>query len=188
MNNRVRHIALMAVFSALSIVLKLLSVNLTTVRFLNFSPITLVLSGYFFGPFYGLFIGFLTDTVYTFTRPGIWNVFSQPTLFKTILNVLTTFWNLFTVSTMLWGLSGGLVRKFKRPFIGLLLLLALTAILETSINTVQMVLWNYPTKVIITQLPQRIIQMAFRTPIIIIAANELIYRLEKTDMIEIYNL
>ena len=191
MNNRNRQIAIASIFSALSIVLKILSVNLTTIRFLNFSPITLILAGYFLGPYYGLIIGFITDTAYSLTLPGNWVIFSQPkTISEIIFIAMTTLWNLFTVSTMLWGLCGGLIKKFnfRRPLLGLLLLVPLIAIIETSINTLQMVFWKYEMGVILTELPKRILSMIFRIPIFIVVCNELIFRLEKSDIIESYYL
>ncbi|MCK9536198.1 MAG: ECF transporter S component [Bacilli bacterium] len=191
MNNRTRHMAMASIFSALSIVLKILSVNLTTIRLLNFSPITLILAGYFLGPYYGLLIGFLTDTAYSLTLPANWVMFSQPkTIAGIIFTAITTLWNLFTVSTMLWGLCGGLIKKFnfRRPLLGLLIVVPLIAIIETTINTLQMILWNYEMGVILTKLPERILNMILRIPIFVVTCNELIYRLEKTNLIESYYL
>ena len=49
MNNKTRNLTLAAVFAALSIAFKLLSMNFNDFRLLNFSPITLLLAGYFLG-------------------------------------------------------------------------------------------------------------------------------------------
>ena len=103
MNNKTRNLTLAAVFAALSIAFKLLSMNFNDFRLLNFSPITLLLAGYFLGLKQGLLIAFLTDTVYAFFLSGNIALLKQADSFwGIILIVATKFWNLFTVSTMLW--------------------------------------------------------------------------------------
>lgn len=187
MNLKNKKIVLGGAFAALAVVLKIFSVNLSVIRMLNFSPIPLMLAGYFLGPFYGLFIGFLTDTVYAMTQPGFLAIFSDPhTTFAVILTSVSTIWNLFTISTMLWGLCGGLIKLFgqNRLLLALIILVPITSFAQTAINTLQMILWKWEMGTIIAGLPKRILNALVMCPIFILAGNELIPRLKQTDALQ----
>lgn len=185
MNNKTRNLTLAAVFAALSIAFKLLSMNFNDFRLLNFSPITLLLAGYFLGLKQGLLIAFLTDTVYAFFLSGNIALLKQADSFwGIILIVATKFWNLFTVSTMLWGASGAFIRMLglKRPLVALIIVAPLTGITETALNTIQM-LWGHPSpEVVISGLPLRIFNQLFRVPLIIMVTNTLMVQLEQKDL------
>ncbi|HHZ18138.1 MAG TPA: hypothetical protein GX390_02500 [Acholeplasmataceae bacterium] len=189
MSNRTRNITLAAVLAALSIVLKVLSLQFESFRILNFSPITLLMAGYFLGLKQGILIAFLTDTVYALFLPANQTALSQAEGFLEIAVVIATnFWNLFTVSTILWGAGGFFIKKigFKHQLFAIMIVAAVIALTETSINTIQMIIWKMPTA--IPGLPLRIFNQLYRIPLIIIATNEIMGRLENKELKEFLSL
>ena len=102
--------------------------------------------------------------------------------------IATNFWNLFTVSTILWGAGGFFIKKigFKHQLFAIMIVAAVIALTETSINTIQMIIWKMPTA--IPGLPLRIFNQLYRIPLIIIATNEIMGRLENKELKEFLSL
>lgn len=164
MNNQTKKLALASVLAAVAATLKVLSdlpVGLAG-RTLSFFSIPLLIAGYFCGPWFGLAAGFVADTVYAlvpFTKGNLGS--------------------LFTITTMIWGFSGFLIRKIKiKPLIFTIsIVVILTSFLETSLNTWFSYIYGYSKILSFAYSVKRIIEMFIRIPIIIHLTNKLILRM-----------
>lgn len=159
-NNKIRRIVLAALFAALASIIKALS--LEGEARLSFFQIPIMLAGYYLGGFYGLGVGFVADTVYFLTP---WTK--------------GTFWGIFTITTMLWGLSGAVLRKMKPSWINIILVILVSSIIETTINTIGISLYQsggWPT--VLANLSLRVGFMFIRIPINVILIRYLIQRFE----------
>lgn len=160
-NRQIRRIVFAALFAALASIIKFLSPETGDSR-LSFFQIPIMLAGYYLGGFYGLGVGFVADTVY-FLMP--WT--------------RGTFWGVFTISTMMWGLSGDVLRRLKPSLFNLILVIFISSVLETAINSFGLALYmsgGWPT--VFAGLSIRIIFMFIRIPINIIVIRYLIQRFE----------
>lgn len=172
--NETRKITVTAMLIAFAAVLKIISFSYSigggviTGR-ISFFAIPLMLAGYMFGPGYGLLAGFATDTVYILTNP------------------FATSWSVFTVSTMIWGISGYLLRKlrYKHFTMSLILIILITSLFETAINTLGMYLLDPSGGIAIVSLFMRIITQIIRLPLLVIVMRALVKSLEN-QMIEYF--
>ncbi|TVP96918.1 MAG: folate family ECF transporter S component [Acholeplasmatales bacterium] len=119
----IRRMSYLAILVAMSYVLKsVFTLELLTVRF-SFYEIPLFLTGVLFGPYYGLLIGFINDTLHIMTP-----------------NNFAVGYNLMTVAGMLWGLAGGLFfyrRRTLQP-VKLAVVIAVTYLLYFAIISLQL--------------------------------------------------
>ena len=133
----IQKITILAVLTALSIVLKKFSFDTGEYRISLFDT-PIILAGIIAGPLWGMFVAFCSDFFYS---------------------ILSGFPYSFIMmfSALLWGLVGGLFYKHKPRFILLLTALFFVAILGTVINSIQLLLW-YGEGSLIAGLPLRIKQ------------------------------
>jgi len=85
-------ITIVAILTALSVVLRIFALGVVSNNRIIFHNIPLILVGLYFGPLYGAFAGFICDLSSIIYQPG-WNP-------------------IFIVSTVMWGLLPGLLRNF----------------------------------------------------------------------------
>lgn len=171
--NETRKITVTAMLIAFAAVLKIISFSysigggMVTGR-ISFFAIPLMLAGYLFGPGYGLLAGFATDTVYILTSP------------------FATSWSIYTVSTMIWGVSGFILRKMKwKSFtLSLVLVILVTSLFETGINTLGLYIVDPSGGIAITSLVMRIVTLFIRLPLLVIVMRTLVKSLQN-QMIEI---
>ncbi len=164
-NKEIRTVVYAALFAAIASILKIYSLQLGAGWRISIFAIPIMLAGYFLGPIYGLAVGFVTDTVYMFISP------------------YASIWSIYTISTMLWGLSGYLIKKFKPSLIVIILVILFSSLLETSINSVALVIeggndWIY----VWTGLGKRLITLVIRLPFLIIVMKTLIQKLDMHEM------
>lgn len=125
----IRKMVLGALFAAMAVILKSYgSIMIGNAQRISYFQIPLLLGGYFLGPLYGLITGFICDTVYAFT------------------STQATFFSIYTLSTVIWGPAGALIRKLSHepakhiPFI---MVIGLTSVFQTAINTFGNYLYGY---------------------------------------------
>ena len=160
-NKDIRNIVYAALFAAIASVLKIYSLQITADWRISLFAIPLILAGFYLGPAYGLTVGFVTDTVYMIISP------------------YASIWSIYTISTMIWGLSGYLIKTMRGNIISIIIILALTSLLETSINSIAMLVeggkdWYY----VASGLPKRLITLVLRLPILITITKNMIDRLK----------
>lgn len=116
-----------SILLALSVTLKLYSFGSDKMRFSLFA-IPLLIAGTIAGPLTGGLTGLLADVIYGF-------FFSQ-----------YPFNPFYTVSMILWGVAGGLLRKkgLKVGITRLTVIIIFTSLLETTINTLGMIFFVDP--------------------------------------------
>lgn len=135
-----------AVLVAMSVVLKsFLSIETQIIRF-TFFDIPLMILGIVAGPVAGLVGGFVTDWMHVMFSPFAFS------------------FNLFTVSTMLWGFIPGLffIRR-KVTVKTLVFVVVITSLLAFTLNTYQLFLWYGDG--IYAALPMRIATMVIKLPV-----------------------
>lgn len=164
-NKDIRKIVYAALFTAIASILKIHSLQLGANWRISIFPIPLMLAGFYLGPMYGLAVGFATDTVYMLISP------------------YASIWSIYTISTMIWGLSGSLIRDFKPNLLTLILIITLTSLGETTINSLAMLIeggfdWIY----VYSGLLRRIITLLIRLPILVALMKIII---EKLKVLEI---
>lgn len=119
----IRRMSYLAILVAMSYVLKsVFTFELLTVRF-SFYEIPLFLTGVLFGPYYGLLIGFINDTLHIMTP-----------------NNFAVGYNLMTVAGMLWGLAGGLFfyKKAQLQPLKLAVVITITYLIYFAIISLQL--------------------------------------------------
>lgn len=137
-------LTIMATLMALSIVLKKFSIDTGVYRISLFDT-PLFLAGIIGGPIWGGLVALCTDIMY--------NLLSS-----------YTFSFLMMITTVLWGVVGGIFYYVKPKFITLLIVILVTSIVNTAINSVQLSIW-YGTSSMIAGLPLRIANMFIKWPI-----------------------
>ena len=160
-NRQIRRIVFAALFAALASIIKALSPETGDSR-LSFFQIPIMLAGYYLGGGYGLAVGFVADTVY-FLMP--WT--------------RGAFWGVFTISTMMWGLSGDVLRRIKPSLFNIIFVITLSGILETAINSFGLSIYlsgGWPS--VFAGLSLRVVFMFIRIPINIVVIRYLIQRFE----------
>lgn len=147
---RLRKIVYAGMFAAMGIVLKVFAITTGEFR-ASFFDVPLFLGGIVLGPVYGLIIGFVVDWLYVMIHP------------------LAFSFNLMTVSTMLWGLMGGLIFYQKKQLNTLLLIatIVITSVIAFSLNSIQLYIWLGPG--MFAQVPFRLLTMAIKWPIQVFA-------------------
>lgn len=160
-----RMITRIALLVSMAVVLKVF-VALTWAEYrLSFYDVPLMITGIMFGPFYGLVAGFATDVV-NIVYPNYAKGF-----------------NLFTVSSMMWGFIPGLF-LFKRKYsvLRLTLVVVLTSVVCFSINTVQLAWMSNGASLSWAFLTPRIITLLIKLPIQVIIVDVLFARVLFQDM------
>ena len=140
---QIQTITLMAILTALSIVLKKFSIDTGMFRISLFDT-PIILAGMIAGPLWGVLVGFYSDLIY-----GLISGYQ--------------FSFIMMLSALVWGLCGGFFYKRKVRFVLLLLVVLASGCITTSINSLQLYIW-YGGGMII-DLPQRIITMLIKWPI-----------------------
>lgn len=140
---QIQTITIMAILTALSIVLKKFSIDTGMFRISLFDT-PIILAGMIAGPLWGVLVGFYSDLVY-----GLISGYQ--------------FSFIMMLSALAWGLCGGLLYKKKLNFILLLLIILITSCVATTINSIQLYIW-YGGGMFV-DLPQRIITMIIKWPI-----------------------
>jgi ECF transporter S component (folate family) len=145
-NKKIRIIALAAVFASMAIVLKsFLSIQLGDDMRISLFPIPLLIAGYLLGPWWGLLVGFVTDTVYFMVSP------------------FASFYSIFTISTMIWGLAGAFIRFLpgKKEIWKYIVVIGITTVSETLINTLAFMVYGIPSQAIWIRLSVMLIRFPF---------------------------
>lgn len=151
-NKKIRKIALAALFASMAIVLKtFLSIQLGESMRISLFPIPLLIAGFLLGPWWGLLVGFVTDTVYFMISP------------------MASFWSVYTISTMIWGLAGGLIRLVpsKKELVKYIIIIGVTTISETLVNTLANEIYGFSNALIYW----RLLAMVIRFPFLVIATQ-----------------
>lgn len=160
-NQEIRKIVFASLFAATASILKIYSLQITTTWRISLFPIALILAGYFLGPLYGLAVGFVTDTVYMFISP------------------FAHIWSIYTLSTMIWGLSGYILSVIKPNILLFILVITLTSLLETTINSVAMLVESGISWITVyAGLGKRLITLVLRLPVLVIITKLIIKRLK----------
>jgi len=135
-----------AVLVAFAVVLKVgLSLTISTYRF-TFYDIPLMIIGIMFGPLAGVISGFTADWI------------------NIMVPNLATGFNLFTVSSMMWGFIPGIL-LYKKDFstLHLSLVVILVSIVTFGLNTYQLYLWMGTG--MYGSLPARVITLLIKLPV-----------------------
>ena len=140
----IKKITILSVLMALSVVLKKFSIDTGHYRISLFDT-PLVLAGFIGGPLWGMVVAFGSDLLY---------------------NLLSGYSYSFImmVSALLWGAVGGIFHYVKPKYLLLLLLILITGVLTTTINSLQLSLW-YGKESMLGGLPLRIANMLIKWPI-----------------------
>lgn len=141
-------ITLAAVFMALAIVLKSFSITTGQMR-LGFYEIPVVLSGMALGPLFGSLVGLGSDLIYS-------------------LSSGYSFSPIMMCSAIMWGFIGSLFYKKHMKLRYSFLLCLVASVLATTINSLQ--LYIYYGMGMVANLPNRILTMIVKWPIISISA------------------
>ncbi|MCF7925560.1 MAG: folate family ECF transporter S component [Candidatus Izimaplasma sp.] len=152
-----------AVLVAIAIVLKVgLSFTVATYRF-TFYDIPLMIIGMMFGPLAGAIGGFTTDWI------------------NILMPNLATGFNLFTVSSMLWGIIPGLF-LFKRNYsaLKLILVVTITSLLTFGLNSLQLYVWMQAG--MFAMLPVRLVTLLIKLPIQVVLIDILYHRVLIHDL------
>lgn len=155
----VQKLTIAALFVALGSFLKIYSIMITDSMRISLFAIPIMLAGFYLGPIYGLLTGFAVDTVYFMISP------------------YASFWSLYTVTTVIWGLSGWLIKLLHKRFgfFAFVLVIFLTSVFETGFNSFA----NYVYKLDVWgTLFFRIISMLFRYPLMVFVMNLLVTKLQ----------
>lgn len=163
-NKEIRNIVIAALFASIASILKIYSLQITPTWRISIFAIPLLLGGYFLGPYYGLLIGFVTDTVYMFISP------------------YASVWSIYTLSTMIWGFSGFLIKKLNWGLFGIILVISFTSISETLINSVAMYFDSRDIFAVLAGLPTRLTALVLRLPVLIIIFSFLKERLKQIEL------
>ncbi|MDD3999715.1 MAG: folate family ECF transporter S component [Bacilli bacterium] len=155
----VQKLTLAALFVAVGAFLKIYSIQVTDSMRISFFAIPIMLAGFYLGPVYGLLTGFAVDTVYFMISP------------------YASFWSLYTISTVVWGLTGALIKKAHQRFglFSFIFFIIITSIFETGFNT--MANYLYGLDIWLT-LVSRIITMLVRVPFLVFLMNLLVNKLK----------
>ncbi|HNZ50465.1 MAG TPA: folate family ECF transporter S component [Bacilli bacterium] len=151
-NQTIRKLALASLFASMAIVLKtFLSIQLGESMRISLFPIPLLVGGFLLGPWWGLLIAFVTDTVFFMISP------------------FASFWSVYTFSTLIWGLAGGLIKlvPFKKDLWKYIIVITITSIMETTINTLANFIYGLSN----ATLPWRILSMIIRIPLLVLATR-----------------
>jgi len=141
---QIKKITIMAILMALSIVLKKFSIDTGVYRISLFDT-PLFLAGMIGGPIWGCAVALCTDIMY---------------------NLLSSyaFSFLMMITTVMWGLIGGLFHYIYPKFFTLLVVILITSVITTFINSVQLALW-YGAEVMLAGLALRVSNMLIKWPI-----------------------
>lgn len=164
-NKIIRNITFAAMFAAMASIFKIFSIQITPNWRISIFPIPIILASYYLGPIYGLLVGFATDTAYIIYSP------------------MATFYSIYTLSTMIWGLTGYLIKLSKSNFIMMIVIIALTSLLETSINTLGMLINNkFNLEPVLTLLPNRLIALAIRLPFLVAITKVITHKIRVMEL------
>lgn len=145
------------VLVAIGVVLKVaLSITVATYRF-TFYDIPLMIIGIMFGPLGGLIGGFTVD----------WINIMMPNL--------ATGFNLFTISSMLWGCIPGLfLYKKDYSILKVTLVVFLTSVIVFGLNSLQLYMWMGAG--MYAMLPARLITLIIKLPLQVLIIDVLYKR------------
>ncbi len=154
-----------AVLVAIAVVLKVVfSLTLATYRF-TFYDIPLIVLGIMFGPIIGGIGGFATDTL------------------NIVYPNLATGYNLFTISTMMWGIIPGLLLwRRKINLINLSITVVITSAVCFGINTLQLHMWMGDAVLHWAQLGPRVVTALIKFPVQVIVLDILYSRVIAPDL------
>ena len=154
-NKKIRIITLAAMFASMAIVLKtFLSIQISDSMRISLFPIPLLIGGFLLGPWWGLLMGFVTDTVYFMISPN------------------ASFWSVYSISTMIWGLAGGLIKlvPVKKDLWKYIIVIAVTTCSETLINTLANIIYGFSNATLLW----RILAMLIRFPFLVLTTQIII--------------
>jgi len=163
-NKKIRRIVFASLFAAMASILKIFSLQISNNFRISFFPIPIILAGYYLGPLYGLLVGFITDTTYIVYSP------------------YASFYSIYTISTLIWGISGYFIKLSKTKILMLFVILAITSLIETSINTLAMFVESGDFLTSIANLPNRLIVQFVRLPLISILTYEIISKFTVSEL------
>lgn len=164
-NKIIRNITFAAMFAAMASILKIFSIQITPNWRISIFPIPIILASYYLGPIYGLLVGFATDTAYIIYSP------------------YASFYSIYTLSTMIWGLTGYFIKLCRSNFLMMIVIIAITSILETSINTLGMLIdYKFVLTPVLANLPKRLITLAIRLPFLVAVTKILTHKLKVMEL------
>lgn len=150
-----KKLVMLAIFMALGVVFKFFSIGNGEFR-ISFWDIPLFMAGIITGPFYGTLCALGADLIY--------GLCFSPYPFSFIM--------MFT--TLVWGAMGGLFYKKDMKIIALFIVVFITSISATAINSIYLTLY-YGWESMLVKLPLRLIVLIVKWPI----TSGLIYYLYK---------
>jgi ECF transporter S component (folate family) len=155
----VQKLTLAALFVAIGSFLKIYSIQVTDSMRFSFFAIPILLAGFYLGPGYGLLTGFAVDTVYFMISP------------------YASFWSLYTITTVIWGFSGYLIKKLHNRYgiFAFIFIILFTSVFETGFNTYANYFYGFDIWV---TLVSRIISMFVRIPLMVFIMNLLVNKLK----------
>ena len=140
----IQKITILAVLTALSMVLKKFSIDTGEYR-ISLYDTPIILAGVIAGPIWGMAVAFISDFLYSLMSGYSYSF-------------------IMMFAALLWGLVGGLFYKKKINYILLIITIFFASILNTAINSLQLYIW-YGGGSLIAGLPLRIITMVIKWPI-----------------------
>ncbi len=164
----IKKISVLAILTALSVILKKFSLDTGAYRISLFDT-PLILAGIIAGPLWGMAVGFCSDFIYSL-----------------ISGFSYSFIMMF--SALLWGAIGGLFYHKKVNFWILLLVVFVTSLLTTGINTIQLFLWYGVDKMIVglsTRIPTMLIKWPITTSLVYVLYQRVILVVLKDDVGEV---
>lgn len=86
-----------------------------------------------------------------------------------MISPFASFWSVYTFSTLIWGLAGGLIKlvPFKKDLWKYIIVITITSIMETTINTLANFIYGLSN----ATLPWRILSMIIRIPLLVLATR-----------------
>ena len=121
---QIQTLTLMAILTALSIVLKKFSIDTGLFRISLFDT-PIIIAGMIAGPLWGVLVGFYSDLIY-----GLISGYQ--------------FSFIMMLSALVWGLCGGVLYKKKPKYLVLLLVVLISSVITTTINSLQLYIFYRP--------------------------------------------
>lgn len=162
----IKKIAVLAILTSMSVVFKTFSIDPGTNRISLFDT-PLILAGIIAGPLWGMAVGFCADFIYSLTSGYSYSF-------------------IMMFSAVLWEACGGLFYHKKVNFIKLLVVVLITSILTTGINTIQLTIWYGVDKMVVglvTRIPTMFIKWPITSSLVYVLYKRVIEVVLKDDIL-----
>lgn len=162
----IKRIAILAILTAISVVLKTFSFGNGLHRISLFDT-PLILAGIIAGPLWGMVVAFSSDFLYSLLSGYSYSF-------------------IMMFSALLWGAVGGIFYKRKVNLLVLFLVVLLTSVVTTGINSIQLMLWNGVDKMIVglgVRIPTMLIKWPITTGLVYVLYKRVVLVILKENVV-----